>query len=363
MSEITKHARFDRIRYAQVWEDAEILCKAIHTAPDARYLSVASAGDNALALLTLNPRKVVALDLNPAQIHCLELRVAAMKTLHHMEFLQLMGSRPSPDRNVLFDNLKPLLNETSRRFWETQPAAFHEGFAGIGKFENYFSLFRKWILPLIHSTKRIDQLLSPKSGDQRIRFYEDSWSNWRWRALFHIFFSKTVMGMFGRDPAFFRYVKGGISRRILERAQYAATHLSPAENPYLHWILKGFHGDVLPLAWRRDQYDRIRENIDRLEWHTSSIESYLLASKEPFDGFNLSDIFEYMSEKKYLELLGNLVDHSVSGARLVYWNMMAPRYSPESFHHRVTPLYDLASELHDQDKAFFYDRFVVEQVL
>lgn len=52
-------------------------------------LSIASAGDNALALLSRGPKKVIALDLNPAQLACLELRVAAFRRLNHPELLEL----------------------------------------------------------------------------------------------------------------------------------------------------------------------------------------------------------------------------------------------------------------------------------
>ncbi|CAN5264218.1 hypothetical protein BH23GEM4_BH23GEM4_17410 [soil metagenome] len=53
---VRERVRWDRIRYASVWEDADVLCEALApVAPGGRLLSVASAGDNALALLTLDP--------------------------------------------------------------------------------------------------------------------------------------------------------------------------------------------------------------------------------------------------------------------------------------------------------------------
>ena len=41
--------------------------------------------------------------------------------------------------------------------------------------------------------------------------------------------------------------------------------LDPADNPYLHWILKGDHGAALPLAWRAEHFDTIRDRLDRLD--------------------------------------------------------------------------------------------------
>ena len=79
--------------------------------------------------------------------------------------------------------------------------------------------------------------------------------------------------------------------------------------------------------------------VDRLEWHCRSIEDFLpeLGPKS-VDRFNLSDIFEYMSEENYHSLLNLLVDSGRPGGRLLYWNMLAPRSRPESMKDRLQPL-------------------------
>ena len=59
-SEIAAKADFTGVRYAQCWEDADILVEALDVQPDDVVLSIASAGDNALALLSRGPARVVA---------------------------------------------------------------------------------------------------------------------------------------------------------------------------------------------------------------------------------------------------------------------------------------------------------------
>ncbi|MFI0459233.1 MAG: DUF3419 family protein, partial [Candidatus Thiodiazotropha endolucinida] len=76
-SEVAARADFSQIRYAQCWEDADILVEALGVDRGGVCLSISSAGDNALALLGAGAEQVVALDLNPAQLACLALRVAA----------------------------------------------------------------------------------------------------------------------------------------------------------------------------------------------------------------------------------------------------------------------------------------------
>ena len=69
-SEAAARADFSAIRYAQVWEDADVLLAGLDVQPGDTCVSIASAGDNALALLTKDPARVIALDLSPAQIAC-----------------------------------------------------------------------------------------------------------------------------------------------------------------------------------------------------------------------------------------------------------------------------------------------------
>lgn len=363
-AEVARKADFSVVRYAQCWEDADVLLEGLDVQPGDVCLSIASAGDNTLALLTRRPSRVIALDLSPAQLACLALRTAAYRELSHPELLELIGSRESSRREELYRRCRPLLDGESRAFWDARPDAVREGVGGCGKFENYFRLFRRRVLPLVHGSQAVEQLLRPGTREERLAFYNDRWDTCCWRLLFRVFFSRPVMGLLGRDPSFFAYVKGDVAGRILRRVKHAVTELSPAENPYLQWILTGRHPTALPLALRPEHFDTIRAGLDRVEPRLQSVEGFLAGRDAgPIDRFNLSDIFEYMSEPAYHELLGRLVASARPGARLAYWNMLVPRSRPASMAHRLRPLDELAARLHLRDRAFFYSRFVVEEVL
>jgi S-adenosylmethionine-diacylglycerol 3-amino-3-carboxypropyl transferase len=315
-------------------------------------------------MLSRGPARVIAVDLNPAQLACIELRVAAFRELEHGELLELIGSRPGSRRPALYQRCRARLSPDARSFWDGHAGGIEQGIGGAGKFERYFELFRTRVLPLVHSRRGVERLLAGGELARREEFYSREWDTWRWRLLFKIFFSRFVMGRFGRDPAFFRYVEGSVAERILARTRYALTALDPAANPYLQWILTGTHTTALPYALRPENFDAIRGNLDRLEWSRSSIEEYFDSHRSlRIDRFNLSDIFEYMSPENYRQLLERLLAASNPGARLAYWNMLAPRSRPEALAGRLRPLDELAKQLFTQDKAWFYSRFVVEEVI
>ena len=365
-TEAATRVDFSRIRYAQVWEDADVLLAALDVRPTDTVVSIASAGDNALALLGAGAARVVALDLNPAQLACLALRVAAYRELTHAELLELMGSRPSARRPALYRRCRPLLAPATQAFWDAHGGAVAGGIGGAGKFEDYFRLFRTRVLPLVHGRATVAALLRGGPREAREQFYAARWNTWRWRLLFQVFFSRFVMGRLGRDPAFFKYVEGSVAERILARTRHALTALDPADNPYLHWILTGTHGAALPWALRAENFEKIRGRLDRLEWHELTLEAFLECDgggAACVDKFNLSDIFEYMSPANTAALLERLADASRPGGRLAYWNMLAPRRRPESLAHRLRPRDDLAAPLFAQDRAFFYSALVVEEVV
>lgn len=361
-SEVEARADFSIVRYAQCWEDADVLLPALNIKPGGTYLSIASAGDNALSMLAGNPKKVIAADLNPAQTACAELRKAAYRRLGYEEMLAFTGIRPGGERDSTYDYLRIYLPETARRYWDRHRVELLTGFYHTGRFEHYFSLFRK-LMRTVHTQKEIAGLFVPKSKEERTDYYDRVWNNRRWNMVFHVFFSEFVMGRLGRDPAFFKYVEVPVSERILERARYAMTELDPSENPYLYYILNGNFGEKLPFALRRENYEAIRRNLDALEIRCCSVEDVLNETAEPcFDGFNLSDIFEYMSEDSMEQIYGRLLSSSAPGARIVYWNMLAPRSVPDGFAGRVHVMEEEEDHLFAQDKAFFYSAFHIEEV-
>lgn len=365
-SEVARRADFSQIRYAQCWEDADVLLRGLDVRPGDVCLSICSAGDNTLALLTGDPARVIAVDLSAAQIACLQLRISAYRTLEHSELLELIGSRPSDRRLDLYRRCRDKggLPPDAADFWASRTEEIAAGIGEAGKFESYFRLFRRRVLPLVHRRAAVKELMRARTVDDRRRFYDHTWDTTRWRLLFRVFFSRFVMARLGRDPSFFKYVEGAVSDRILNRARYALRELDPSANPYVHWILTGTHGDALPLALRPEHFETIRARLDRIEIHLGSIESWLDADKRwsPLDRFNLSDIFEYMSESSTGTLLRRLADASRPGGRLLYWNMLAPRQRPDELRDVLEPLGDVAAECFRADKAFFYSRLVIEEV-
>lgn len=362
-SEVQNQAGFSFVRYAQCWEDTDIVTEAMNVKPEDVCVSIASAGDNTLALLARSPSKVYALDLNPAQLALMELKAAAFKHLSYDEMLVVLGYRDGSNRRFLYENLAPSLSPAARSYWNSKLDDIECGVVNTGKFERYFEIFRKFSLPFTHSRKTVDALLKTKSREERERFFNRKWNTFRWRALVKVFFSELVMGSLGRDPRFFAYAENGLPEAVMTWTRKALVDQDPSKNPYLHWILKGKFGITLPAFLREENFERIKMNTDKLELRQVSLEEFLSEIPQAqIDSMNLSDVFEYVSEDNYKSIMKLIARACKPGARVVYWNMMARRTSEDSKLQEFKPMTELSEQLFEANKTFFYSKFVVEEV-
>ena len=258
---IEDHAGFDLIRYANCWEDADVLLGAMEIKPEGAYLSVSSAGDNTLSLLSGHPARLIAADISSAQLACLDLKKAAFMNLDYEEVLCFLGPREASDRIRVYRLLSGSLSGPSRAFWDNRLEVIGRGVIHAGKFESYFRTFRKWVLPFVHGKDHVTELMKPKDLSGREEFYRLRWNSLLWRLIFRIFFGRTVMGRLGRDPEFFRYVESDAATRLLDRAKSGLTVLPTHDNLYLEYILTGNFSRSLPHYLRPGQYGAIRENL------------------------------------------------------------------------------------------------------
>lgn len=119
-SEVEDYAKFNLIRYAQVWEDAEILLEALDIKNNDNILSIASAGENVLSMLIKNPNKIYAIDLNKNQIACFEFKIACYKYLGYEECMQALGVFPSNNRLEIYKKIEDKLSKNTKEYFNNK---------------------------------------------------------------------------------------------------------------------------------------------------------------------------------------------------------------------------------------------------
>ncbi len=372
-SQIHERPVFEKLLFTQSWEDPELDVEALQIAPSDRVLVVTSGGCNALSLLTLGPRELIALDMNPAQSWLIELKLAGIRALSHEEFLQLLGvtfiEEPNPNHTSptsLYPKVRGLLSPEARSFWDRHLDRIHYGVLQSGRYERYLGHFRM-LLKLIQGPRTLRDLMSQSLVTQP-DFYRARWDGVAWRLFFRIFFSRQVLGKRGLDAEFFKYVEGVSSfgehwRRL---AEHVLTELPVRDNYFVAQICFGsyLNRDAVPRYLHPRYFDGLKEYAGRVCIITDELEKFLVRSQpERIDKFALSNVFEWVDEQTYRELLHQLWRVATPGARLCYRNLLVQRERPESLHTRFRSCPEIARRLLWLDRSFVYNNFVIEDVV
>lgn len=351
---------FNMIRYANCWEDAAILSEALDIPKGSKILSIASAGDNSFSLLLKEPELLVAVDVSDVQLFLVELKKACIKNLSHAETLRFLGFTAGDDRKALFESISRDLSPKALTYWRTHTGQIERGIIHQGKFERYFQLFVKKILPWIHSKKTVEGLFREKNAAQQQAFYHKTWNTWRWRLLFKVFFSRRVMGKFGRDPQFLKQVSLNVSEYIFGSAERELSGTHAFRNFILRYNLTASFGNLLPHYLQVENYERIKTQIDKLILQQGFAED-AIARHGTFDAMNLSNIFEYLDADSFRSLAEKLAKGLNKDGKLAYWNLMVQRKVSDSLPGEIRELKELSQKLKSKDQGFFYSNFVVEQ--
>ncbi len=347
------------IRYANVWEDPYLLREGLQTPKGGKVLSISSAGDNAFTLLLDDPELVVAIDLNKVQLYLTELKQAAIKLLSQPEMIAFLGYKPSDNRWETYNTIKPNLRKETQNYWDNQKEVIESGLIYQGKFEKYLGSFATKMLPFIHNKRKVAQLFAEKTDVDQQQFFSNKWNTKRWRFLFRIFFSKKVMGVFGRDPAFLDQVEVNVGATIMKNAARHISTQNAQTNPMLYYCLNGDFGDFLPNYLKSENYDTIKNNMDRLELFLGYAQE-ASAKYGKFNAFNLSNIFEYMNPTVFKSTSESLIESAAPGARFAYWNLMVPRVMSD-IDKRLKRIEDTQNWA-ARDQGFFYMQFVTDKL-
>ena len=163
------------------------------------------------------------------------------------------------------------------------------------------------------------------------------------------------MGRFGRDPKFLEEVDVPVSDFILNQAKDHLASKECQKNYFLDFILRGKFQIALPHYAREENFESIKNNVDKLEIFEGYASDAFL-KYHGFNKFNLSNIFEYMNIETFENVVSELVQGGVKGAKYAYWNLMVPR-NMNAVYTQLKQL-DLGAY---HDNGFFYSNFHINQ--
>ncbi len=348
------------IRYSQVWEDDDVLCKGLEIQPDDCVLSIASAGCNALSMLLAGAKHVVAVDMNPAQIALVNLKKSAITQCSYTEYLDLLGVGNRSHAPAVYQSLS--LDDKTKSFWDQNQDTLRQGIIHTGKLDRYFRIFQtKFIQPYVPK-ELLDAYLKSESPEEQAAFFNRVFSAPEFVAMFKKYTGKEMIASSGRDPAQFAYVKESeTGSYFYDRFQYVCTQLPAKGNFYLSYLLSGRYWDLQNSSpqYSPEGFAALKSRMEDLTVVEEPLGETLNRYEDGyFSKVNLSDLFEYLSQEESNQLFALLHAKLREKGRIAYWNLLVPRQSEGCgfVYHK-----ELSDALWKSDRCFFYSRFLVEE--
>ncbi|MCK4795993.1 MAG: DUF3419 family protein, partial [Spirochaetes bacterium] len=318
----------NKIYYSQVWEDPASIRYALDITNSDVVLSITGAGDNVLNLLLDNPKQIIAIDTNKAQNYLLKLKIAAIKTLTYDEFINLFGikiynyesnNKINFDcRLSLFNKLVPYLDIETKTFFLKNKSIVIKGIQNCGKLEKYLKFYIK-LFRIFFKIDFLNAYKSIKSIKNQIDIYNKNINENLLIFINNLVINKFILCLV-KGIRSFKYVKNeNFAKNLLEKFKTLFFNKSIKDNYFLSsFFLSAYiYPDALPPYLQKNNYNKLKNMVKKINIIDSGLLEYIKQiPKNSIDKFNLSNIFEWISENEFEEYLEHIYRISNNNARL-----------------------------------------------
>lgn len=352
--------------FSHNWEDPAVDERALRIQEGDTVFTITSGGCNTLGFLRFRPSSIFCVDINDAQTHVMQLKQAAIRRLGYDEYLSFLGVRAGSGRLQQYDRLKHDLPEEGRRFWEERKSTIRQGIFMGGRYEKFVKL-AGFILRTIQGPRKTRSLFALTSLEAQKEFFDSKWNNGRWRFIFNTMFNKKSLADKGLNADYFHFDDGSssFSESFQKRAAHAMINI-PARSNYflaLYFLGRYLDDESMPEYLKRVNFDRLKENIDRIHAITADSKYWLAGQPDNhFDVFALSNICELMDEHDTKKLFMEVYRTAKPGARVIFRNLMIPREVPESLRKVIVKNKELSRTLQEADRSFVYGKVAAYEV-
>lgn len=351
---------YSRLSYSFGNEDWKTEQKALKIQPDSKVLSVTASGDRPLNLLALELKELITIDTNPMQNALFDLKRAAIKHLEYTDYLTFLGAdpetSPSQERLQIYARLQHELSEMSVALWKNDTQKIIRGVLYEGAVEKLLKKVSFLIRPF--RGQKIDELFSFDDLETQKVYLKESWHSYFWKKAFHLSLHPWLTRLFAKDPGLYAYVDKDIhiGNHIYDKLHDSLDRFLAKESILLSLILRGIvDRKQFPPYLSKEGFDQIKKRIDRVQYQTSDMASYLKTVPDnSFDCFSCSDIASYISIKDFNEITHEIARTAKPGARFCIRQFLSNQKIPPHLEKHFRRDTALEAELEQEDRCFVY---------
>lgn len=345
------------ISFSQVREDPTIELQVIKQLAQTqnhplRVLIIASGGCTVLSLLSSpHIEHIDAVDLNPAQLHLVELRRQALLHLQLEQQLDLIGATKitQAGRVNLYNQIASQLPISTQNYWDARIEQIAFGVNQVGKFEQ---LFRE--LSASFTASGLNPLRNPDAVT----------INPLWQQIFETVFERNKLARIFGDAAVNYSMDRSFGTHFAD-VFAKALHKYTMANYFLTQVWNDSYSygfDGVPLYLQPDVQISIRElGTSRLHLHQGAFVQKMLelATSQPYDLIQFSNISDWMPPNDLNEMLQNAVHCLKPGGALIGRRLNGDHHLASVMAKHIYIDKQLNHELLESDRSFFYREVVV----
>ncbi len=337
------------VAFAQVREDPRIDRRLLEEIGGrGRALMIASGGETAAVLATLPIESLHLVDPNSAQIALTRVKLSMLGDTSTQERLKLLGhcTMDAGDRRL---ELERRLSELGLAADSLGPAALvaEMGPDFCARYEWVFARLRETLTPQQHL---IRDLLSLSDTDQQAECVqaETELGQRLEQAFDEVMELSNLVKIFGSgataNPAM------PFSRHFLAQTRMALSRLRASDNPFLHQMFLGHFAGPL---WDWLELPK-QSDLCSLQFSNGMMSDVIATLPDAsYDLIHLSNILDWVKPAE-AEMLLNHVHRCLSPGGVVVIRQLNSTLDIPAVPSGLNWQRDLAQELHDQDRSFFY---------
>jgi len=342
-------------------EDERSEVRALELGPNDRVLSIASAGEMPLSLLSVGVASLVAVDVDPAQLLLGQLKFVAACTLGREETIRFLGYRPASatERSRWLDAVLSQLPDDAREFWEAHRSQVEQGAIWAGRFERYLQKITGVAVPLL-GRRRIEGIFDCATIAEQEAYFDTRLDLPALKALLRIAFNRKVYAQRGMDPRSLQYrtaTDEPLGVQFFRQFRNALTRTPARENHLMQLILLGrtMSEECIPAYLSPAGFETLRANKDRIDFRLVDLIKYLQnCPPGTFTKAHLSNLPDWMDQDQFETTLTLVNDKIARPGRVVWRYLHRDRPVPASLEASLVVDRRFGAELERADRFPFY---------
>jgi S-adenosylmethionine-diacylglycerol 3-amino-3-carboxypropyl transferase len=365
----------NRLIYNTCWEDPRIDRELLRLTPESTVVAITSAGCNVLDYLLDRPAAIQAVDVNFRQNALLALKMGLLLAGDHQALFALLGQGGGPGYRDIYASLRPHLPVWAQRFWDEKivyfnPQGVRRSFYWRGAAGDFAWAFRRLLLNgkkgLALALLEADSLVEQQSLYERLEPHLFS------RGLTWLLRQPGTMAFIGVPAPQLRLIEhrypGGLGRYVQDKLRQVFTTLPIQDNYFWRVYLTGsYTADCCPSYLLPRNFPFLRQRLDRIKVHTSTVTEFLQAHPGVYSHFVLLDHLDWLAwhdTAALLEEWGQIFRNSRQGTKILF-RSAGPDLSflPETVTAKLRFFPELTQPLHQGDRVGTYGSLHLAEVL